>query len=162
MARFCGRRGARAGLDTIRCFTSSPSRKPSRNYRPKRKTAIATAERPFASCLSHFPPCYSLGSYGDEISLSDHTTELQEHSDAVFVFLIALARQGIALAVVTDLLYGEILRETRGALALHDALPIYFQPLKKTFAELSAEEKNRHSHRGKAFRKLFVALSSML
>src|SRR5207244_9535096 len=47
------------------------SRKPSRNYRPKRKTAIATAERPFASCLSHFPPCYSLGSYGDEIETKE-------------------------------------------------------------------------------------------
>ena len=30
----------------------------------------------------------------------------------------------------------------------------YFPALKKTFAELSTEEKNRHSHRGKAFRRL--------
>jgi len=38
----------------------------------------------------------------------------------------------------------------------------YFPAAKKTFAELSAQEKSRHSHRGKAFRKLLVALSSML
>src|SRR2546429_2896568 len=103
MARFCGRRGARAGLDTIRCFTSSPSRKPSRNYRPKRKTAIATAERPFASCLSHFPPCYSLGSYGDEIEAKEigeqktpsckrrseeHTSELQSRLHLVCRLLL--------------------------------------------------------------------------
>ena len=35
--------------------------------------------------------------------------------------------------------------------------PIFFnEPLKKTFAELSREEKNQHSHRGKAFRKLLT------
>jgi XTP/dITP diphosphohydrolase len=30
----------------------------------------------------------------------------------------------------------------------------YYPPLKKTFAELSSEEKNRISHRGKAFAEL--------
>jgi inosine/xanthosine triphosphate pyrophosphatase family protein len=38
----------------------------------------------------------------------------------------------------------------------------YFPALERTFAEISAEEKNQHSHRGKAFRKLLAALSSML
>src|SRR5215472_4424041 len=67
MEKFCGRHGAREGLDTIRCFTSIPSRKLSRNFRRKRKTGIAIAERPLRSCSWHFPPCYSLGSYGDEV-----------------------------------------------------------------------------------------------
>jgi inosine/xanthosine triphosphate pyrophosphatase family protein len=31
--------------------------------------------------------------------------------------------------------------------------------LAKAFAELTAEEKNRHSHRGKAFRHLMAVLS---
>jgi XTP/dITP diphosphohydrolase len=86
----------------------------------------------------------------------------REKRGAHFVCAIALARQGRALAVVTDRVDGEILRETRGAGGFGYDPVFYFQPLKKTFAELSAEEKNRHSHRGKAFRKLFVALSSML
>ena len=30
----------------------------------------------------------------------------------------------------------------------------YFPPLNKTFAEITREEKNLYSHRGKAFRKL--------
>jgi XTP/dITP diphosphohydrolase len=38
----------------------------------------------------------------------------------------------------------------------------YFPALEKTFAELPAEEKNQRSHRGKAFRRLLAALSSML
>jgi XTP/dITP diphosphohydrolase len=38
----------------------------------------------------------------------------------------------------------------------------YVPALKKTFAELLPEEKNSHSHRGKAFRKLLAALSSVL
>ena len=86
----------------------------------------------------------------------------REKRGARFVCAIALARRGRALAVVTDRVDGEILRETRGAGGFGYDPVFYFNPLKKTFAELSAEEKNRYSHRGRAFRKLFVALSSML
>jgi XTP/dITP diphosphohydrolase len=85
-----------------------------------------------------------------------------EKRAARFICAIALARGGRALAVVTDRVEGEILLETRGTGGFGYDPVFYFPPLKKTFAELSAEEKNRHSHRGKAFRKLFVALSSML
>jgi XTP/dITP diphosphohydrolase len=85
-----------------------------------------------------------------------------EKRAAHFICAIALARQGRVLAVVTDRADGEILPETRGIGGFgYDPL-FYFSPLERTFAELSAEEKNRHSHRGKAFRKLLVALSSML
>ena len=85
-----------------------------------------------------------------------------EKRAAHFICAIALARGGQALAVVTDRVEGEILPETRGTGGFGYDPVFYFPPLKKTFAELSAEEKNRHSHRGRAFRKLFVALSSML
>ena len=85
-----------------------------------------------------------------------------EKRAAHFICAIALARQGRALAVVTDRVDGEILPETRGTGGFGYDPVFYFSPLKRTFAELSAEEKNLHSHRGKAFRKLFVALSSML
>lgn len=85
-----------------------------------------------------------------------------EKRAAHFICAIALARQGQALAVVTDRVDGEILPETRGKGGFGYDPVFYFPPLKRTFAELSAEEKNRHSHRGKAFRKLFVALSTML
>ena len=81
---------------------------------------------------------------------------------AYFVCAIALAKSGRALAVVTDRVDGEILEWPRGAGGFGYDPVFYFPPLKKTFAELSAEGKNQHSHRGKAFRKLLAALSSML
>ena len=81
---------------------------------------------------------------------------------AHFVCAIALARKGRALAVVTDRVDGEILESPRGAGGFGYDPVFYFPALKKTFAELSPEEKNQHSHRGKASRKLLAALSSML
>jgi XTP/dITP diphosphohydrolase len=60
------------------------------------------------------------------------------------------------LAVVTDRVEGELLEAPRGSQGFgYD--PIFFFPsLGKTFAELSPQEKNLHSHRGKAFRKLLA------
>ncbi len=81
---------------------------------------------------------------------------------AYFVCAIALARQGRALAVVTDRVDGEILEATRGTGGFGYDPVFYFPALKKTFAELSEEEKNHCSHRGKAFRKLLAVLPSML
>ena len=81
---------------------------------------------------------------------------------AHFVCAIALARKGRALAVVTDRVDGEILESPRGSGGFGYDSVFYFRALKKSFAELSSEEKNQYSHRGKAFRKLLAALSSML
>jgi XTP/dITP diphosphohydrolase len=81
---------------------------------------------------------------------------------AYFVCAIALANQGRAIAVVTDRAEGEILETPRGSGGFGYDPVFYFPALKKTFAELSPEEKNQHSHRGKAFRRLLAALSSML
>ena len=77
---------------------------------------------------------------------------------AHFVCAIALAKQGHAIAVVTDRVDGEILDAPRGSGGFGYDPVFYFPPLKRTFAELTAEEKNQHSHRGKAFRKLLAAL----
>ena len=81
---------------------------------------------------------------------------------AYFVCAIALAKEGRALAIVTDRVEGEILEAPRGAGGFGYDPVFYFPALGKTFAELPAEEKNQRSHRGKAFRKLLTALSSML
>jgi XTP/dITP diphosphohydrolase len=77
---------------------------------------------------------------------------------AHFTCAIALAKQGHAIAVVTDRVDGEILDAPRGSAGFGYDPVFYFPPLKKTFAELTAEEKNQYSHRGKAFRKLLAAL----
>jgi XTP/dITP diphosphohydrolase len=81
---------------------------------------------------------------------------------AYFVCAIALAEKGRAIAAVTDRVDGEILESPRGAGGFGYDPVFYFPAMKKTFAELSAEEKNQFSHRGKAFRRLLGALSSML
>jgi XTP/dITP diphosphohydrolase len=77
---------------------------------------------------------------------------------AHFVCAIALAKQGHAIAVVTDHVEGEILNSPSGSGGFGYDPVFYYPPLKKTFAELTEEEKNLHSHRGKAFRKLLATL----
>ena len=81
---------------------------------------------------------------------------------AQFVCIVALAKEGRALAIVSDRVKGEILETTRGTGGFGYDPVFYFPALRKTFAELSAEEKNQHSHRGKAFRRLLAHLSAML
>lgn len=81
---------------------------------------------------------------------------------AHFVCAIALAEHGSARAIVTDHVDGEILAAPRGSGGFGYDPVFYIPALGKTFAEISAEEKNQRSHRGKAFRRLLAALPSML
>jgi XTP/dITP diphosphohydrolase len=78
--------------------------------------------------------------------------------EAYFVCAIALAERGRASAVVTARVNGEILESPRGSRGFGYDPVFYFPALKKTFAELLAEEKNQISHRGKAFRKMLAPL----
>jgi XTP/dITP diphosphohydrolase len=84
----------------------------------------------------------------------------RSHHVAHFVCAIALAKQGHAAAVVTERVDGEIVDSPRGSGGFGYDPVFYYPPLKKTFAELSADEKNQHSHRGKAFRKLLATLDA--
>ena len=77
---------------------------------------------------------------------------------ACFVCAIAVAQKGRATAIVTARVDGEILETPRGVGGFGYDPVFYFPALKKTFAELLPSEKNRISHRGKAFRKLLSAL----
>lgn len=77
---------------------------------------------------------------------------------ARFVCVISLAQRGRAIAVVSDFVAGLIAAKPQGAHGFgYD--PIFFSPeLGRMFAEASEEEKNRISHRGKAFRKVLELL----
>jgi len=69
-----------------------------------------------------------------------------------FVCVIAAARNGHTLATFHGRAEGMILREPRGSNGFgYDPL-FYFPQIGKTFAQLTAEEKARYSHRGAAFR----------
>jgi XTP/dITP diphosphohydrolase len=78
-----------------------------------------------------------------------------------FVCVIALAERGREWAVVSDSAEGEILGAPRGAGGFGYDPVFYFPALRKSFAELSAAQKNEYSHRGKAFRKLLHWLAEM-
>jgi XTP/dITP diphosphohydrolase len=72
---------------------------------------------------------------------------------ARFVCVVAVAEGGKMCGLFSASAEGVLLEESRG----HDGFgydPIfYFPAMGKTYAEISREEKNKYSHRGKAFQK---------
>jgi XTP/dITP diphosphohydrolase len=79
---------------------------------------------------------------------------------ARFVCVLAAARDGKTLATFRGTAEGIILNAARGKKGFgYDPL-FYFPQIKKTFAELTAEEKSRYSHRGEAFRQ-FLSLCEL-
>ena len=90
--------------------------------------------------------------------LSELSSVPKEKRTARYLCVLALARQNRLLALFSDSCEGTILTEYRGRGGFgYDPL-FYFPPLEKTLAEVSEAEKNLHSHRGKAFRKLLAYL----
>ena len=70
-----------------------------------------------------------------------------------FVCVLAAARDGETLETFRGAAEGVILNAPRGTNGFgYDPL-FYFPEIQKTFAELSAEEKSKYSHRGAAFRQ---------
>jgi len=70
-----------------------------------------------------------------------------------FVCVLAAARDGRTLATFRGTAEGIILEAARGKNGFgYDPL-FYFPEIGKTFAELSAEQKSRYSHRGAALRR---------
>jgi XTP/dITP diphosphohydrolase len=82
--------------------------------------------------------------------------------EAHFVCALAVARKVNVLAVITNRVDGVILEVPRGSGGFGYDPVFYFPPLNKAFAEISGSEKNLHSHRGKAFRRLLEVLPGML
>ena len=77
-----------------------------------------------------------------------------------FVCVLAAARDGKTLATFRGTAEGVILDGPRGTNGFgYDPL-FYFPGIGKTFAELDAQEKARHSHRGAAFEQLLCWLST--
>ena len=79
---------------------------------------------------------------------------------ARFVCVLTLAQQGRALAVFSDSVEGVIAAEPRGGGGFGYDPIFYFPKLVRTYAEITREEKNEYSHRGRAFRKLLQFLAS--
>ena len=82
-----------------------------------------------------------------------------DERSARFVCVIAIARRGRALAVVSDYAEGFIADEPRGRNGFGYDPVFYFPDRSHTYAEATAQEKNLASHRGKAFRRLLDLLT---
>jgi XTP/dITP diphosphohydrolase len=77
---------------------------------------------------------------------------------AHFVCVIALVSNRGAEAIVSARANGSILESPSGSGGFGYDPVFLFTELNKSFGELSREEKNQHSHRGKAFRRLLALL----
>lgn len=73
---------------------------------------------------------------------------------ARFVSCIVLSQKGKIIKEIKECANGLITLEKKGHLGFGYDPIFYYPPLKKTFAELLPEEKNRVSHRGRALKKL--------
>ena len=82
----------------------------------------------------------------------------EEERTAHYICVLALAKRNQTLALFSAACEGRILEAPRGSGGFgYDPL-FFFPPLEKTMAELEVAEKNQHSHRGQAFRKLLSYL----
>jgi XTP/dITP diphosphohydrolase len=77
----------------------------------------------------------------------------EEKRTGRFVCVIAVARDGHTLATFRGVAEGRILDHLRGTSGFGYDPMFYFPQIRKTFAELSPEERANYSHRGAAFRK---------
>ena len=120
--------------------------------------------------LGGAPGVHSARYAGPDASSADRINKLlqelaskgREERAAYFCCVIAVVRQGLPIAVISNRADGEILETPRGTEGFgYD--PIFYLPeLDKTFAELMPPEKNLYSHRGRAFRCVLSFLNSVI
>jgi len=116
--------------------------------------------------LGGAPGVYSSRYVGQNANDSDRYQKLLremqgldgEGRKARFVCITSLAKEGRALAVLSDFADGVIAKEPRGSGGFGYDPVFFFPQLKRTYAELRREEKNQYSHRGRAFRKALAFL----
>jgi XTP/dITP diphosphohydrolase len=78
---------------------------------------------------------------------------------AKFVCVTTIAKQGRVLAVTSDFAQGLLTEAPRGTNGFGYDPIFLFPDLGQTYAELTNQEKNLYSHRGKAFRSMLGGLA---
>jgi XTP/dITP diphosphohydrolase len=81
-----------------------------------------------------------------------------ESRKARFICVTSLASNGRVLAAFSDAVEGVIANEPKGSQGFGYDPVFFFPQLGRTYAEITREEKNQYSHRGRAFRKAFAFL----
>jgi XTP/dITP diphosphohydrolase len=110
--------------------------------------------------LNGEPGIYSARYAGPEAIDDRNTAKLLdrlkniENREARFVTAVCLSKNSEILAAFTGEVEGIIIDEKRGFNGFGYDPVFYYPPLKKTFAQLSTEEKNRISHRSRAFQQI--------
>ncbi len=80
---------------------------------------------------------------------------------AKYVSVIALAENGKIIKTFKGEVSGKIIPEKKGNYGFGYDPVFYYHPLRKTFAEIPPEVKNRYSHRGRAIKKLVEYLTKV-
>ena len=119
------------------------------------------------AALGGRPGVYSARYAGTGASDEDRNRKLLEElghgnarRDARFFCALALAREGTVLLESEGECRGVITRTPRGTNGFGYDPVFLFPELDKTFAELSPEEKNEHSHRTRAIRNLISKINT--
>lgn len=109
------------------------------------------------------PGVYSARYAGEQASYQDNCEKLlknmmrvpKENREAKFRTVIAYKDDNRELSCDGSV-KGEIVQSPKGSFGFGYDSVFYYPPLEKTFAELSEEEKNSISHRGRALRKFLL------
>ena len=109
------------------------------------------------------PGVYSARYAGEQASYQDNCEKLlknmmrvpKEDREAKFRTVIAYKDDNRELSCDGSVM-GEIAQSPKGSFGFGYDSVFYYPPLEKTFAELSEEEKNSISHRGRALRKFLL------
>ncbi len=84
----------------------------------------------------------------------------EEKRVAYFVSVLALAENGKIIKTFSGKVKGYIVSEPKGDNGFGYDPVFYYKPIRKTFAQISSEEKNKYSHRGRAIKKLIKFITN--
>jgi XTP/dITP diphosphohydrolase len=90
--------------------------------------------------------------------LREMTALIGDDRKARFVCVTTLAQNGRFIAVFSDSVDGVIATSPHGSEGFGYDPVFFFPQLGRTYAEITREEKNQYSHRGRAFRKAILFL----
>lgn len=114
--------------------------------------------------LNGAPGVHSARFAGPDATDDQNTAKLLEqlkdcaHRGAKFVTSVCLSKNGEKITSFSGEVKGEIIHRKQGEHGFGYDPVFYYPPLEKTFAQLTAKEKNHISHRARAFQQLRVYL----
>jgi XTP/dITP diphosphohydrolase len=133
-------------------------------------TVLADDSGLVVPALAGAPGVFSARYAGPGASDSDRVQKLLREMSALigddrkarFVCVTTLAQNGRAVAILSDSAEGVIAKAPQGSGGFGYDPVFFFPQLGRTYAEITREEKNQYSHRGRAFRKAIAFLQGRI